>query len=212
MFNDKTTFLVAGRSTYSDWLLKQIPNDAYKNSQAGFYDANLRLAHEINSKNDLYLTGYISNDRFTLNSDTLYNYQNKNVNLQWKHLFSNRLNAVFMTGIDDYNYSVSSTGNPVNGYKLAFRITQYNFHGDFTYNLNPKHILDFGLSSIYYNLHPGSLDPDGSKSLVVPDHVQTEQAVESAVYLGDHFIISPKFSINAGIRYSLYNYLGPQNV
>ena len=39
----------------------------------------------------------------------LYNYQNKNVNLQWKHIFNNRLNAVFMTGIDDYNYSIAST-------------------------------------------------------------------------------------------------------
>ena len=70
IFSEKTTFLIAGRSTYSDWLLKQIPNDAYKNSSAGFYDANLRLTHEINAKNTLYLNGYISNDRFRLNSDT----------------------------------------------------------------------------------------------------------------------------------------------
>lgn len=212
VFNDKTTFLIAGRTTYSDWLLKQIPNDAYKNSTAGFYDANLRLTHEINSKNSLYLTGYLSNDRFTLNSDTLYNYQNKNINLQWKHIFNNRFNAVFMTGIDDYNYSISSTGNPVNGYKLSFQVTQYNFHGDFTYNLNAKHTLGFGISSIYYKLHPGDLNPDGPKSLVVPDNIPAEQALESALYLGDHYSVSSKLSIEAGLRYSLYNYLGPQNI
>jgi hypothetical protein len=212
LFNDKTTFLIAGRGTYSDWLLKEIPNKEYQQSSAGFYDANLRLTHEINAKNDLYLTGYISSDRFTLNSDTLYKYQNKNINLQWKHIFNNRLNAVFMAGIDDYNYSISSTGNPVNGYNLGFRITQYNFHGDFTYNLNSKHTLDFGISSIYYKLHPGSLDPEGPKSLVIADHVPAEQALESAVYLGDHYNINTKFSVNAGIRYSVYNYLGPQTV
>src|SRR5207342_3024383 len=39
IFSEKTTFLIAGRSTYSDWLLNQIPNDQYKNSSAGFYDA-----------------------------------------------------------------------------------------------------------------------------------------------------------------------------
>jgi CarboxypepD_reg-like domain/TonB-dependent Receptor Plug Domain len=212
LFSEKTTFLIAGRSTYSDWLLKQIPNDAYQNSTAGFWDANLRLTHEINAKNTLYLTGYISNDRFTLNSDTLYKYQNKNVNLQWKHEFNNRFNAVFMAGVDDYNYSITSTGNPVNGYKLSFEINQYNFHGDFTYNLNSVHTLDFGVSSIYYKLYPGSLDPQGSKSLVVPDHVQAEQALESAAYLGDRINLGTKFSVNVGIRYSLYNYLGPQNV
>jgi hypothetical protein len=212
LFNEKTTFLVAGRSTYSDWLLKQIPNDAYQNSTAGFYDANLRLTHEINAKNHLFLTGYISSDRFSLNSDTLYKYQNKNANLQWKHEFNNRFNAVFMAGIDDYNYSITSTLNPINAYKLSFNITQYVFHGDFTYNINSVHTLDFGVSSIYYKLNPGSLDPQGSKSLVVPDHVPTEQALESAAYLGDRINLGTKFSVNLGIRYSYYNYLGPQNI
>ena len=212
LFSEKTTFLVAGRSTYSDWLLKQIPNDAYQNSTAGFYDANLRLTHEINAKNHLFLTGYISSDRFSLNSDTLYKYQNKNVNLQWKHEFNNRFNAVFMAGIDDYNYSITSTLNPINAYKLSFNITQYVFHGDFTYNINSVHTLDFGVSSIYYKLNPGSLDPQGSKSLVVTDHVPTEQALESAAYLGDRINLGTKFSVNLGIRYSYYNYLGPQNI
>jgi hypothetical protein len=212
LFNDKTTFLIAGRSTYSDWLLKQIPNDSYANSSAGFYDANLRLTHEFNAKNSLFLTGYISSDRFRLNSDTLYKYQNKNINLQWKHIFNNRFNAVFMTGIDDYNYSITSTGNPVNAYKLSFNITQYNFKADFSYNLNPKHTLSFGFSSIYYKLNPGSIDSVGSESDVKADHVPQEQALESALYLGDKYTISSKFSIDAGIRYSMYNYLGPQNI
>ena len=212
LFSEKTTFLIAGRSTYSDWLLKQIPNDAYQNSTAGFYDANLRLTHEINSKNHLFLTGYLSSDRFSLNSDTLYKYQNKNANLQWKHEFNNRFSAVFMAGIDDYDYSITSTLNPINAYKLSFNITQYVFHGDFTYNLNSVHTLDFGVSSIYYKLLPGSLDPQGSKSLVVPDHVATEQALESAAYVGDRINLGTKLSVNLGIRYSYYNYLGPQNV
>ena len=212
LFSEKTTFLVAGRSTYSDWLLNQIPNDEYKNSSAGFYDANLKLTHEFNAKNSLYLNGYFSNDRFRLNSDTTYRYQNKNINLQWKHIFNNRLNAVFMTGIDDYQYSITSTQNPVNGYKLSFQITQFNFRADFVYNLNAQHTINFGLNSIYYKLKPGSLDPDGSKSLVQADHVPNEQALESAVYVGDHYNISSKLSVNAGLRFSLYNYLGPQDV
>ncbi len=86
------------------------------------------------------------------------------------------------------------------------------FHGDFTYNINAVHTLDFGISSIYYKLYPGSLDPQGSKSLVVPDHVPTEQALESAAYLGDRINLGTKFSVNLGIRYSYYNYFGPQNI
>jgi len=114
--------------------------------------------------------------------------------------------------VDDYQYNISSTGNPINGYNLAFKVNQYVFHADFSYTINAHHTLDFGLSSIYYKLHPGTLTPDGKSSLVVADEVPQEQALESAVYLGDKFTISPKFSIEGGIRYSYYSYLGPQTI
>src|SRR5262249_5053933 len=32
----RTSFLIAGRTSYSDWILKQIPDDEYKNSTADF--------------------------------------------------------------------------------------------------------------------------------------------------------------------------------
>ena len=49
-------------------------------------------------------------------------------------------------------------------------------------------------------------------SLTLPDTVEKEQALESAVYLSDKFTITPAFVVEGGIRFSLYNYLGPQSV
>ncbi len=209
LFNDKTTFVIAGRTTYSDWLLKTIPNPDYSQSSASFYDLNLHLTHEIDAKNSLYLTGYLSNDQFKLNSDTLYQYSNKNFNLKWKHNFNNKFYGVLTGGYDGYGYSVSSNYNPVNAFKLSFAINQTYLKADFTYNLNARNELNFGLSSIYFKLFPGSYQPMGSQSLVIPDQLESQQALESAAYLGDHFTISPRLSLNAGIRYSYYNYLGP---
>src|SRR5206468_12891502 len=71
--------------------------------------------------------------------------------------------------------------------------------------------LSFGLTSVYYQLHPGAYLPSDSSSLVVPNVVPTEQGLESAVYIGDQYSITPKLSLNAGIRYSLFNYLGPHD-
>ena len=210
--NEKTTFVVGGRMNYSDWLLRTLPNDDYNNSSASFYDANLRISHEFNSKNNLYLTGYISNDQFKLNNDTLYKYSNKNANLKWRHGFNNKFYGVLTGGYDGYQYSISSDNNPVNAFKLSFDINQFYGRMDFTYSPSANHTIDFGLNSIYYKLHPGSFEPSGSKSLVTPDVVQGEQALESAVYLGDKFTITPNLSLDAGIRYSLYNYLGPHDV
>lgn len=206
----RTSFILGGRTTYSDWLLKQIPNDSYKNSSASFYDINLNISHEFDPKNNLYITGYISRDKFRLNSDTSYKYSNKNANIKFKHIFNNKFYGVFTAGIDAYDFSIGSTANPVNAYKFAFNIQQSSFRADFNYSPGTKHTIDFGITSQLYKLQPGTYDPEGEGSLVIPDHIQTEKGLESAVYLGDKYDISPKFSVNAGLRYSMFNYLGPQ--
>ena len=64
-------------------------------------------------KNDIYINTYTSNDNFKLNSDTTYAYGNKNANIKWKHNFNNKLFSVLTTGIDQYQYSISSTGSPL---------------------------------------------------------------------------------------------------
>jgi hypothetical protein len=208
---DKTSFIFGGRTTYSDWLLHLLP-DAYKNSSASFYDLNLGISHQIDDLNNLYFTGYLSHDAFKLNSDTAYAYRNANAAIKWKHTYNNKLYSLISTGVDNYGYSVSSDANPVDGYKLNFNINQVYVKTDFTYYLSPKHTLDFGLSSLLYHVNGGDFEPDGKGSLVVPDKLQPEQALESAIYIGDKYDITSQLSISAGVRYSLYNYLGPHTV
>ena len=208
---DKTSFIFGARTTYSDWLLSLLPQ-AYKNSSASFNDANLDISHQINDKNNIYLSSYISNDNFRLNSDTTYAYSNKSIVLKWKHNFNTKLFSLISGGYDRYNYSISSTANPVNGYELSSNISQSNFKADFTYYLNNKHTINFGLSSILYHNNAGNYEPDGAGSLVLPQVIAQEQALESALYLGDKYDVNANLSISAGIRYNIYNYLGPQTV
>jgi hypothetical protein len=208
---DKTSFIFGARTTYSDWLLKLLP-EAYKHSSASFYDANLDISHQINDKNNIYLSSYISNDKFKLNSDTLYSYSNRSAILKWKHNFSNKLFSVISGGVDRYQYDITSTANPVNGYDLGFNITQSNFKTDFTYYLSNKHTIDFGLSSLYYNINPGTFEPDGAGSLVLPQVIAAEQALESALYLGDKYDVTNNLTISAGVRMNVYNYLGAQTI
>jgi hypothetical protein len=208
---DKTSFTLGGRATYANWLLDLLPHQ-YDNSKASFYDVNLNVSHRINQKNDLYFTGYRSDDRFSLDSDTTYNYNNQNVSVKWKHVFGSKLNGFFTAGYDQYKYKVYSDANKVNAYEMFFDINQLNTKADFTYLVNARHNIEFGASSIRYKLHPGSFKPRGSGSMVTPDIVAAEQALESAVYLSDRFNVSNQFSIDAGLRYSLYSFLGPGEV
>ncbi|WP_158800469.1 TonB-dependent receptor domain-containing protein [Pedobacter sp. L105] len=209
--SDKTSFIFGARTSYSDWLLHLLP-EAYKHSSASFNDFNLGISHQIDDKNNLYLTGYLSNDKFKLNSDTAYAYSNKNLVLKWKHNYNDKLYSVISAGIDRYQYSISSSANAVNAFDLGYHIAQNNFRADFTYLLSPKHTISFGVSSILYKIDPGTFDPVGTASLVAQQIVPTEKALESAVYIGDKYDVTDKFSVSAGVRYNIYSYLGPQTI
>ncbi|HKH59952.1 MAG TPA: carboxypeptidase-like regulatory domain-containing protein [Flavitalea sp.] len=212
LFGDSTSsFVLGGRATYANWLLNLLPKE-YKNSKASFYDITLHTAHEFNKRNYLHLTGYLSNDRFNLNSDTVYGYGNKNIVLQWKHTYNNKLTSIVSGGFDHYNYNISSDANKINAYRLQFDINQTHLKADFNYYLNAKHTVEFGAGSLLYKLHPGSYRPLGEESLTKPVTVAPEQAHESAVYIGDRYNITRKLSVNLGLRYSLYQYLGEQTV
>jgi hypothetical protein len=208
---DKTSFIFGGRTTYSNWLLNLLP-ESYKHSKASFYDLNFDLTHQINDKNTLYLYSYLSNDNFKLNSDTTYNYSNKNIALKWKHTFNNKLYSVISAGFDRYQYGLQSDGNPINAYKLNFDINQSNFKTDFNYYPNNQHTITFGLSSIYYKLHAGDFERSGSESLVRPVTVPVQQALESAFYAGDKFDLSDDLTVSAGVRLTVYNPLGPGTI
>lgn len=212
IIKDKCSFLLGGRSTYSDWLLRQIPSNALKNSEASFYDLNLNISHEINNKNSIYLSGYLSRDRFKLQSDTAYSYSNQALSAKWRHIFSNRLFAVFSGNFSGYNYTISSANNPVNAFDLSYSIKQVQGKVDFNYFMNAKHTINFGASIIRYQLAPGTLTPGRDESLIIPDALQEEQAIESAVYIGDNFEINPNLSLYAGLRYSFFQNNGPHDL
>ena len=61
--SNKTSFILGARTTYSNWLLKLLPNE-YKRSKASFTDVNLGISHQIDEKNNIYLNGYFSTDKF----------------------------------------------------------------------------------------------------------------------------------------------------
>jgi hypothetical protein len=208
---DKTSFIFGGRTTYANWMLNLLP-DEYKNSKASFQDADFSISHRVDSNNYLYFSGYFSRDKFSLNSDTAYGYSNRNASFKWRHNFTNKFRGVFVAGYDQYVYRISSEANKVNAYNLGFNIEQFNLKVNFDYYVNSSHAFDFGLSTIRYKLHPGFLEPSGSESIVQAEEVETEQAQESAIYLTHRFSPGARFSLSTGLRYSIFNYLGPQQV
>jgi len=208
---EKTSFIVGGRTTYSDWLFRLLPEKSgYKDGSAGFYDLNAIIDHKFSDKNNLSVSGYHSHDHFKFESNEKYEYTNTSTSFKWRHVFNSKFTSTLSGGYDHYDYKTKTNHNPYDAYRLAFGINQYFGKLDFTAYLNEKHTLDFGINSILYDLNPGKFDPNHEESLVVPDKIQNERAIESTIYLAEKWDISPELSINAGLRYSIFNAIGPR--
>jgi len=207
---DKTSFLIGGRTTYSDWLLKQLDDEDLENSTGSFYDLNLHINHEANERNTFDLTAYYSKDRFRLNNDTLYRYSNAQVAFQWDHSFNKKLFGTFSGSFSQYDFDISSDRNEVNAFSLDSRIQQYQAQADLSYFSENDRQLNFGASIIRYDITPGDLQPDGELSLINPEFIEQEQAFESALYASTSFALTDKLTLDAGLRFSFYQYLGPQ--
>lgn len=212
IIKDKASFMVAVRSTYSDWILRQLRDKSLQNSSASFYDITTNVSHKWNENNSVFVSAYLSQDRFKLNSDTAYSYSDRNTSIKWKHIFSPKLYGTVTGSGSEYSYSIGSDQNPVNAFKMDFSIQQLNAKADLNYFLNSKHTITGGASILHYSLAPGNRQPGSEESLVNPLKLQTERGVESALYVGDNFEFSPRLSFYGGLRISLYQFLGPRNV
>ena len=210
----KTKFIVGARTTYSDWMLGLLPESSgYNQGTANFYDVNASISHKFNEKNSIYAYGYYSRDKFSFSIDTTYMYHNINGSIKWRSNFSDQHSMIFTVGYDQYGYDVMDTHKDVEAYNLKFNIQQGFAKLKFKSVLNDRHTLNYGLNSIYYHLMPGMMlpynIPGANLSLVKENILDTEEAVESAVYVSDTWNISDKVSADLGVRYSLFANLNP---
>ena len=202
---DKGSFLVAGRSSYAHLFLKLTDN---KNS-AYFYDLNTKLSYKLNDNNNLYLSGYFGRDVFSLNQSFENTYGNSVLNLRWNHLFNDKLFSNLSLIYSDYYYGLTLD---FVGFNWDSGIKNYNFKYDFKHYLNAKTKLTYGLNAVYYDFNPGKIEPSDEDSSINPDQLDKKYAFEPAFYIDAEQKLSSKFSINYGLRYSLFYRLGSQEI
>jgi hypothetical protein len=212
LIKDKTSFILGVRSTYSNWLLRQLKNKSFNRSTASFYDVTANVSHKINDENQIYASAYMSNDQFQLNGDTSYRYSDRNASLKWKHVINNKLYGVLTGSYSNYFYSVSSEMNPFEAFMTEFDIKQMTGKLDLNFFPNARHTLNGGISVTRYEIAPGYTRPIGEESNQMIRNFEHEQGFESAAYIGENFEVNPRLSLYAGVRYSVYQYLGEKHI
>jgi len=212
IIKDKSSFIIGFRSTYSDWILKQIDNPEIKNSNVYFNDVIANISHEINGNNQVTAFGYYSMDNYNMAEDINYHYFNYGSSINWKHIFSKRFYSNMSAVISNYNLQVIDSTISESAYKFKHNVKYYEINEAFSYLPNTKHEIKFGFSTILHKTDPGSYEPTNDISIYKPRTFETEAALESAIYLGDIFEINQKFSLEGGLRYTFYNFLGPKTI
>ncbi|MBO4850126.1 MAG: TonB-dependent receptor plug domain-containing protein [Prevotella sp.] len=210
---DHVSLLLNGRTTYSDWILDHLSEKSgYKNGTANFYDLGGVLTWRLNNMHRLKVYGYWSNDKFSFSTKDKYGYQNRNVSTEWRSMLNERMTVTFSAGLDHYDYFNEDRNAPTMAARLSFGIDQLWGKLHFRQRLSEKQALSYGLSMQHYTVQSGKYEPIGEESCINTDELQKEKALESAAYIDYERSFTEKLSVSAGLRYSIFNALGPRDV
>jgi hypothetical protein len=209
---EKTSLVLSARSTYSDWILSRVEDPDIRNSNAYFYDLAGGINHKQNDENFIKAFGYYSKDRFSLASTNHYEYSNAGASVDWWHQYGSRLNSESSLAGSRYRFSHEDLTLPIEAYRHEYRIDHLELKSDFNWLPVYRHTVSFGGSAILYNLDRGEIRPLGEESDREYVNLGRERAVEAAFYASDEIPLTEKFTVQGGLRYSLYAYLGPRTV
>jgi len=205
---EKSSLLIGGRSTYSNWILKSLDDKSLNDSKASFYDVIAKYHHKINKNNVVRSTAYISNDNFSITSDSLYSYSNKLFSVNWGHKFNQKNSANVILAKSQYKFNINYEDEEKAGFDLGYKIDETEFKLKMKYLKSDAHKFTYGLSSKLYVVNPGELDPIGVDSRFESVNIPKERGLESAVFISDEFTINEKLLVDIGLRYSHYISLG----
>jgi len=212
---EKASFIISARRTYIDALTKPFVSKTSQFSGSGyyFYDLNTKLNYKFSDKNRLFLSGYFGRDVF----DFVNGQQSLNVNIpwgnatgtiRWNHVFSKKLFVNTTALYNDYNFSFKANQNNFD-VKLASGIKDVSIKQDYDFYPFSKHKIKFGAAYTYHRFKPSIVSGKQDSVEFNPVNPQLKYANEVSAYIQDDWEISSKFQINGGLRYSMFQQIGP---
>ena len=207
LVKNKSSFIVAGRRSYFDLFFPLSKNKDIRESKAYFYDLSVKLNYILNEKDRIYLSGYFGRDVFGAgNPEFGFDLGNATGTLRWNHIYNSKLFSNVSLIYSNYDYRIG-VGDEFDGFNWKSNIINYIVKPEFTYYLNPKNTITFGGSATYYTFDPGKLlfYSKGEKREVGSE---PKYALENALYVGNEQRITGRLSMQYGLRFSNFNYMG----
>lgn len=205
---EKASFIVAGRRSYADVLAKPFTDVLDDGAQLFFYDLTVKTNYDINEKNRVFASGYFGRDVFKFDARQGFDWGNSTGTIRWNHLFNDRLFSNFTLFYSNYKYSLAFGENDLDKFEWNSNISTYNFKPEFSYYINPSNEISFGGEFTLYNFKPAEARgvSNGEVSEVSLDE---KFGREGSIYLSNEQKLTSFLTMNYGLRFSTFAYLGP---
>jgi hypothetical protein len=208
---NKSSYLVGGRFSYCNWLVKSTDNITLRNSSADFRDFTGKVFHTFNQNNYLTLSGYHSFDDFQIATDSIFSWASTNFSLSWDHTFHERTFSAMTLTNSKYVSEVHSVSE-IEGFKYSNSIRNVGLKYDVTHVVTDDTKFLAGLEVNGTLLEPGKLTPEAQFDNILPQDMQDQRSLESALYFQWDSKLSPEWSVSAGLRYSYFLRLGEEQI
>ncbi|MEL6534174.1 MAG: TonB-dependent receptor [Bacteroidota bacterium] len=166
----------------------------------GFYDLNLKINAPIGPKDRLYASYYQGEDQLRTAEGFSNDWGNRIGSLRWNRQWSAKLFTNLSLIYSDYDNQVLFQDS-LRNYSWLTGVEDLHPKLDIYYYLNAQHSFEAGLGTIVHRFTPGQSD---QPSTSLPEI----RALEHAAYLQHDAQWSPKFGMQYGLRFSVFQNYG----
>jgi hypothetical protein len=204
---DKASFIVTGRRTYSDLLIKLARDPEIRENKLYFYDLNGKINWKISERDRIYFSSYFGRDVFKFENLFSISWGNATATARWNHLFSEKLFSNLTFVFSDYQYALGQPSGP-QSFEWNSKIRNYMLKYDFTHYINSKNMLKYGGQVMLYKFYPGELKPLATNEILNGIKVPEKNAIEGALYVSNEQQLGKKVTLQYGLRWSAFNTVG----
>jgi hypothetical protein len=213
---DTSALIISARRTYIDLFMRKpfiSPSSGFYGTTYYFYDLNAKLNYRFSAKNQLSLTGYYGRDVFNFDDSkegfsANIPWGNAIGDLTWTHIFNDKLLMTNSLNFTAYNFTFT-------GAESGFNFSLFSGIHDFQYKLNfdwvpseHQHI-KYGVDYILHVFVPSAVSAQEQSVNFSTSSIMHLYANEAAAFATDEFDLGKRIQIDAGLRYSIFQQIGP---
>lgn len=211
---NKSSFMISGRMGYGDGVTKilDLIDKKFDHSDdiVRFFDFCGKANLNVDENNKIYVSAYMSHDRFRYNllsQDNNQEWGNKTATFRWNKTRGNNKFTNLTLTYSNYDYLQHQDEDARNfNWEAGMSEVCMKFDAD-KYLINNHHVI-YGYHIEYHKYSPGEIVPLSKTSAMLPIKLRVKDLVLIGLYVGDEVQINKKLNLNYGLHAHVSSKLG----